>query len=155
MIHVLTSLFTKRITDDFTEFMTPVITATVSNAALGETTNYLVANIGKMTETTLKRTLSVTVPTALNTMLPSQLLKSLTESVEQTLVRSLVHSVVPTVTHILAPPPKTNYDYDTKLNPSGGRAGRITLPETTNTWMYESYYADFVLGYHPKKKKKL
>ena len=79
-------------------------------------------------------------------MLPSQLLKSLTESLEQTVVRALVHSVAPTITHVLAPPAAA-----LERTGSGGRAGRVNKHETTNTWMYESYYADFVLGHHPKK----
>jgi len=151
LLHVFTALFTKRITDDFTEFMTPAITAAVSNAALDDSVNYLVSHVGKMTETTLPRTLSATVPTALNNMLPSQLLKSLTNKVEETVVRSLVHAVAPTISHVLAPPPKTRHDYDRTLHRSGGGAGGVTEPETTNVWMYEAYYADFVLGHHPKK----
>merc|ERR1711865_249313 len=115
---------TRMMTDDFTEQMTPVITAAVSNAQREDTINYLVSNIGQMLESTLTRTLKVTVPTALNTILPSQLLKSLSSTLEKTLVRSLVHTIAPTVTYVLAPPKEAPLNYG------------------TNTWMYEAYYAD-------------
>ena len=50
LLHVFTGLFVKLITDDFTEFMTPAITAAVSNAAREDSINYLVSNVGKMVE---------------------------------------------------------------------------------------------------------
>ena len=147
LVHSLTTMFTKLITEEMTEILAPNIHSSIINQVGHPAIAFITEKLTYALIHALPKLLTFTISTSYDALLPRFMMLALTDTMTSILTRALTHTLTPTLVHTLTVSPfeATYCFYCYYVGIKDMCAHCQHTPQHTT---YASYYSDYYASYY-------
>ena len=151
LVHSLTTMFTKLITEEMTEILAPNIHSSIINQVGHPAIAFITEKLTYALINALPGLLTFTISTSYDALLPRFMMLALTDTMTSILTRALTHTLTPTLVHTLTVSPFEAtycfYCYYVGIKDMC-RHCQHTPQHTTYASYYSDYYASYYSDYY-------